>query len=178
MSDEGTPALPHLSTEFFTWLWYASEREGGSFWLGDEVGRVDAWVDERLAFRNPDEDKVRAVLTGENAAATLEARAALAGGKVIRDLRLCVRREDRDYVVTLRGPHLDLQGVKLPPHAKDGDAELLYERVFLYEDLWYAIGALYRRFAEERASDDWVAVTLPAIRAWVAGAPLLPSGDA
>jgi hypothetical protein len=167
---EGTPAFPHLSLEFFVWLWYASEREGGSFFLGDELGRIDAWVDDRLAFRTADEDKVRAVMTGENAASTLEARAALAGGKVVADLRLNLRREEREYSVVLKGPHLDLQGAKLPAHQKGGEDELLYERMFLYEDLWFCIGALYRVFAVERASPDWGRGTVPAIRRWVGGA--------
>ena len=169
-----TPAYPHLTTEFFAWLWFASEREGGSLFLGDPdeggFGAVDFWVDERLSFRYPDDEKVRAVLTGENAAATLEARAALLGGKVVRDLRLALRREEREYTVTLRGAHLDLQGAKLPPHAVDGEDELLYERMFLYEDLWHVLGALYRAFAEERTSVEWGTETLPAMRAWAAEA--------
>ncbi len=165
-----TPVLPHLATEFFAWLWFASERDGGTFHPGD--GTVFTyWVDDRLSFRLPDEDKARAVLTGESAAATLEARAALAGGKVVRDLRLALRREDREYSVTLRGLHLDLQGAKLPAELKASDeaAEVLYERMFLVDELWWMVGQLYRRFAEERAGGDWAKVHLPAMRAWAAG---------
>jgi hypothetical protein len=172
---DGTPAFPHLSLEFYLWLWYASEREGGSFWLGDELGRIDAWIDDRLAFRSPDEDKVRAVMTGENAAASLEARAALAGGKVVSDLRLHLRREEREYSVVLKGSHLDLQGAKLPAHQKGGEDELLYERMFLYEDLWFCVGALYRVFAAERVKPDWNKTTLTAMRAWVAGQGTTPA---
>ena len=165
-----TPALPHLATEFFAWLWYASERDGGTFALGD--GSVFSfWVDDRLSFRLPDEDKARAVLTGESAAATLEARAALAGGKVVRDLRLALKREEREYAVTLRGIHLDLQGAKLPAELKAGDeaAEVLYERMFLVDELWFLVGALYKRFAEERTSAAWDTEHLPAMRSWATG---------
>ena len=164
-----TPALPHLVTEFFAWLWYVSERDGGTFAVGD--GTVFTfWIDDRLSFRLPDEDKVRAVLTGESAAATLEARAALAGGKVVRDLRLALKREEREYAVTLRGLHLDLQGCKLPAELKAGDQvdEVLFERMFLLDELWFMVGALYTRFAEERTGADWSGDHLPAMRAWAA----------
>src|SRR5688572_27418516 len=107
MSD-GLPVPSHLAGEFYAWLWYASEDQGGSFALPHPVGRVDVWVDERIAFRNPDEQKVAAVMTGENPAGTLEARAALAGGKVLQDLRIGVRRDDREFIVTLKGPAMSL----------------------------------------------------------------------
>lgn len=166
-----TPAPPHLATEFFSWLWYASERDGGTFAIGD--GSVFTfWVDDRLSFRLPDEDKARAVLTGESAAATLEARAALVGGKVVRDLRLACKREEREYSVTLRGVNLDLQGAKLPAELKNADQpeEVLYERMFLLDELWFMVGALYRRFAQERTGADWDTEHLPAMRRWAAGA--------
>lgn len=173
MTDEfpdPTPTLPHLVTEFFAWLWYASERDGGTFALGD--GTVFTyWVDDRLSFRLPDEDKARAVLTGESAAATLEARAALAGGKVVRDLRLALKREERQYAVTLRGLHLDLQGAKLPAELKASDdaSEVLLERMFLVDELWFLVGSLYRRFADERTSAAWDTDHLPAMRQWASG---------
>jgi hypothetical protein len=170
MSDTAAPALPHLTIEFFVWLWYASDREGGTFQLGSGVGVADCWVDERLSFRLVDEDKARAVLTGEDTSSSAEAKAALASGKVVRDLQLHLRREEREYTVTLRGPHLDLAGLKLPPHEPSGEEELLYERMFLYEDIWATIGALYRRFAMERTSKAWHSTILPAMRAWAGGA--------
>jgi len=166
VSTNESPALPHLSAEFFVWLWYATEQAGGSMKLGEDPGVVEAWVDERLSFRAPDEDKVRAVMTGENTASAPEARAALLSGKVVRDLQLHLRREEREYSVPLRGVHLDLAGAKLPAHAADGAEALVLERMYLYEELWFLVGALYRRFAEERTAPAWRSETLPAIRVW------------
>ena len=169
MSTEATPALPHLSAEFFIWLWYASERDGGTMIPSEEYGVIDVWVEERLSFRAPDEDRPRAVVTGADTAHALEARAALAGGKVVRDLQLHLRREEREYTLILRGVHLDLVGVKLPPHAADGEDALLYERMFLYEEVWGIVGQLYRCFARERTAPMWTSETLPTMHAWVAG---------
>jgi hypothetical protein len=160
-------ALPHLASEFFAWIWYTSEARRGTIELGDGVGKCDFWVGSRLSFRAIDEDKARAVLTGDNPSTTLEARAALAGGKVVNDLRLNLRREDREYEVTLRGPHLDLHNVKLPAQVKTGEDEVLYERMYLYDELWFLLGALYARFAEERTGAEWRTDTLPSLRAWV-----------
>ena len=172
MSDsDGPPQLPHLSSEFFVWLWFAAEREGGSMFFGEEIGVLDFWIEERLSFRSPDEDRPRAVMTGEDAATSLEARAALAGGKVVRDVQLHLRREEREYTVVLRGAGLDLSGLKFPTHATDGEDELLYERMYLYEDVWFIIRALYQRFATERTAAEWASRTLPAMRRWVAGGP-------
>ena len=43
--------LPHLGPEFYGWLWFTSENNGGSLDLGGETGTIDVWVDERLAFQ-------------------------------------------------------------------------------------------------------------------------------
>lgn len=169
MSAEERPALPHLTSEFLVWLWYASERDQGRLELGGDEGSVDFWVDQRLAFRTPDEDKPKAVLTGDNPSATLEARAALAGGKIVQDLRLGLRRQGREYSLSIKGVHLDVAAAKLPTECKGGEDEVLYERMFLYEDLWFAVRALYRQFARERASADWASLHLPAMRGWAQG---------
>jgi len=165
-ADAGLPVYPHLVTEFFTWIWFTAEDKGGQMEIDGEV--CDVWVDERLSFRMPGEDKVRAVVTGEHTSSTLEARAALAAGKVVRDLELHLRREEREYNVTLRGLHMDLVGAKFPAHAADGGEDaLLMERMYLYEDLWNLLGRLYKEFAEVRVSPQWQAETLPRIRQWV-----------
>ena len=171
MSDveAGLPILPHTAGEFYVWLWWTSEQNAGVFELGGDVGRVEVWVDERLAFRNPAENKVSAVLTGDNPSTTLEAKAALAGGKVLSDLRVGVRRDDREFKVTLKGPAMDLSGLKLPQMVKDGTEEVLYDRMFLYEELCFIVEGLFARFAEVRTDEAWGQQTLPEIRGWVHG---------
>lgn len=163
---DNAPTHPHLTAEFFVWLWYAADRDGGNFNL-DGLGMVDMWVEDRLSFRVPDEDKARAVLTGDDTASSAEARAALASGKIVRDLQLHLRHEEREYSVTLRGVHLDLAGLKFPAHSAEGEDGLLYERMFLYENAYAIVSGLYRMFARERTDLAWHSHTLPQIRAWV-----------
>jgi hypothetical protein len=167
---EGTP--PHVASEFFLWLWYQSETGQGRVDLGTDGGSVEFWVDDRLSFRVVGEEKVSAIMTGENPSLTPEARAALAGGKVLRDVRLALRREDREYAVTLKAPRIEIAGAKLPALVKSGDeAEILYERMFLYEELHFVLGGLFRAFAAARCADDWRERALPDLRRWVATRP-------
>ena len=137
MSEDATPALPHLSTEFFIWLWFASERNGGTMNLPENIGVVDVWVEDRLSFRGLEQEKARAVVTGDNTASSLEARAALATGKVVRDIQL-QRRDteieqdavharksgafDRPGDAVVDGVHRD-QAVTEPGETLGGDAQ-------------------------------------------------------
>lgn len=166
-SEDGLPILPHIAGEFYVWLWWASEVQSSSFDLADPIGSVDCWVDERLAFRQVGETKVTAIMTGEDSSTSLEARAALAGGKILNDIRIFIRRDDREFSVTLKGPEVHTTGVKLPQVVSDGEEEVLYDRMFLYAELTMIIGALFERFAEQRTSDAWNEEVLPAMREWV-----------
>lgn len=167
--DDARPILEHLPSEFMTWLWFATEDSGGSFILED-LGGIDCYVEDRIAFRNMEDDKSRTVLTGENAANTLEARAALAGGRVVKEIRLIIKREDREYSVTLRGPLLDMSGAKLPGMVKSGTEEVLYDRMYMFEELHSILGALLSRYAKARTADNWKTETVPAMKAWIAEA--------
>lgn len=167
MSDDGLPILPHISGEFYVWLWWASEVQSASFVLPDPVGAIDLWVDERLAFRIVGETKLTAVMTGEASSTSLEARAALAGGKILQEIRIFIRRDDREFSVTLKGPEMHTTGLKLPQVVSDGEEEVLYDRMFLYTELNMILGALFNHFAELRVADSWNDETLPTIQSWV-----------
>jgi len=160
--------LASVSCDFLTWLWFTTEKEMGSIDLGESLGRIDFWVDERLAFRSQADDKPIAVMTGENPSTTLEARAALAGGKVLRDLRIGLRIAEREYTVTLRGPLLDMASAKVPPDEASG-GEAIYDRMYFYEELHSLIQGLFRVFSSQRTSEEWSTDILPAMRAWIRG---------
>lgn len=164
--DEGQPILPHLAGEFLTWLWWRSDT-GKTFDLGGDVGPVELWVDERIVFREEGDNKAVAVLVGDPAQA-LEARAALVGGRVVQDIRLGMRRDDREFVFTLKGSALDLQSAKLPVVLAAGTEELVHDTQWLIAELWSVLGALYTAFAQARTSPEWGS-TLWALRSWAQG---------
>jgi hypothetical protein len=174
---EALPIVPHLAGEFYAWLWWESEQRGAVFALGPPAGAVDVWVEDRLAFRSPDETRITAVMTGENPAATLEARAALAGGKVLQEIRLGIRRDDREYAVTLKGASMHVAALRLPQVVTTGGDEVLMERVHLYEELCLVLQGLLTAFARARSEPTWQQKVLPALNEWVLGADGgLPSG--
>lgn len=169
MSDEQLPIAPHTASEFYTWLWWSSEQTEGVFDLGGEIGKIELWVDDRIAFRLPASNKPSAVMSGENPGAALESRAALAGGKVLHDLRVAIRRDDREFSATLKGPGMDLQRVRLPQAIEGAGEDALFDRMFLYEELQTILGELFKQFAAARASKAWENTVLPGLKAWVAG---------
>ncbi len=171
--DDLPGAPPHVASEFYLWLWFRSDTGGGKIDFPDDTGGgVEFWVDDRLAFRAVGEDRVSAVLTGDNPGTSPEARAAVAGGKVLRDIKLALRRGDREYQVVLRGPRLEVSAAKLPGLLKGGDeAELLYERAFLYEELHFILAGLFRTFAGVRCSPAWQSHVLPDLCRWAGTVP-------
>ena len=169
MTEGATELLPpHISADFYLWLWFRSEA-GGKFPLDEEGATVEVHVDDRIALRPTGEDRATAVLTGDSPATTPEARAAVAGGKVPRDIRLYVRRDDRDYYVTLRGSRVGIAQAKLPVQVKSGEVtEILNDRMFLYEELHWIVACLLRQFAVVRTSPGWRAEVVPAMEQWLA----------
>lgn len=170
MSDT-TPIPAHFAGELYLWLWWASEQQQGRFDLPQPVGPVHVWVENRLAFRRADDTKVTAVMTGENPAATLEARAALTGGKVLQELRVGIRRDDREFSVTLKGPGIFLGGLKVPQVLSEEAAEAVIDRMFLVEEVQMIIDGLIQAFTKIRGAAAWEDDTKPAIRAWLGSPP-------
>lgn len=170
MSDDGATELlpPHVSADFYLWLWFKSENLGGRFTL-DDGSALEVYLDDRLALRDAGEERPTTLLTGDSPGTTPEARAAVNGGKVPKELRLLMRREDREYRVTLRGERVGIAGAKLPTQVKTGEvAEVLMDRMFVYEELHWLVACLLRQFAAERVAESWRAEVVPAMRLWLA----------
>ena len=100
------------------------------FQVGNDVGDVELWIDDRLAFRSPNTTKVVAVLTGESPSTTLEARAALAEERYFKDIQLGIRRDDREFYVTLKGAGMHLQSVKFTWVMSETPDEAVFDRMF------------------------------------------------
>ena len=163
-----TPILPHLAGEFLLWLWWASDRQSGLFELGEPWGTVELWVDARLVFEGGESGS--ATVTGENPSTSLEAKAAVAGGKMPKEIRFGMRRDDREFLFSLRGSMLDIASAKVPQVVKGDGPEALYDRMYLYEELYGVVSSLLAQFARSRTATTWSEAEAPAIRAWLAEA--------
>ncbi len=165
---EPTPVLPHLAGEFLLWLWWSSDRQSGFFDLGEPWGAVELWVDARLVFEGGESGA--ATVTGENPSTSLEAKAAVAGGKMPKEIRFGMRRDEREFLFSLRGAMLDIASAKVPQVVKGDGPEALFDRMYLYEELSGVVAALLGQFARARTAPSWAEEQASAIRAWLADA--------
>ena len=164
---ETSPVLGQITSEFYLWLWWKSERGDGEIRLGGALGAIDMWVDERLVFSTPGQKRSGTVLVGDDPGGWVEARAALWGGKVLNEVRVGLRKEDREYLVTLRGEDIKLASVRLPAGRCDTIEDIVFERLSFYEELHLIVSALFHQFAEERTSPSWKEEVETSIFQWV-----------
>ena len=45
-NNDKTKTLPHLSAEFFLWLWYFSEHAGGT--VSHDKGDIQFWIEDKI----------------------------------------------------------------------------------------------------------------------------------
>jgi len=173
---EPLPIPPHLASTFYLWLWWASETNEGVFPLPAPVGTVSLWVNDRLTFRRPDDTRVSAVMSGDNPAAALESRAALRGGKSIHELNVGLRRDDREFMLSLKGFAVDYSGLRLPGVLAESAEEMCTDRMFLLEEVHLIVDALIRAFADLRLGSTWPDMAR-AIARWAGAEPDTDDGD-
>lgn len=169
--DVSHPIPPHFASEFYLWLWWASEVNEGVFHTPE--GPIQLWSQDRLAFRRPDESRVSAVMSGSNPAAALESRAALRGGKNIAELHIGIRRDDREFHLSLKGLAVDYSNLKLPSILAETPEEAVIDRMFAVEEVHGIVASLIREFARLRLGSSWP-VTAAMMRIWAVESP----GDA
>ena len=137
-----------LASDFYLWLWYTTDDDGGTLDLDGEV--YDAWVESKVVLASEGDTTT---LKAENIN-EVEISASLRRGKAFTAIGLHLRREEREYEILLQGGELDIRSAKLPPCAQAGDDELLYERAYLIEDLHFIVMKFYKTFLLLRLDDD------------------------
>jgi hypothetical protein len=158
---EGCP--PHIPCEFYLWLWWRAREGRGSIDLPE--GKVEWWLDGRIDFRAPGEDKTVYSVGGDDPSASAVAMAALAHGGILKGIGLALRRDDREYTVRL-GAGLTQSALKLPSLVKGGDnAEQLYEAAFLFEEQSFLLRCLFAIWAQQRVAQGMQGQS--AIRRWL-----------
>lgn len=169
MHDDALPVLPHLTSEFYLWVWWMSETHDGRLPtdLGGQPEPILVWVDDRLAFRDRNTSKVTTVVTSEDTGASVVSQAAAASGKAVDELRIGLRRDDREFFVTLKGPEILFSSVKLPEVLAESVDEMVYDRMFLWAELEGLVEGMFREFARQRTSDAWHFEVVPQICAWL-----------
>lgn len=174
MANDKIPSLAHLGPEFLLWLWWITEREGGTLNLRDYVdgfaggpGIIDLYVGEKMTMRGVGDERTVARFSTDFASVR-PALEAIRTGWLPVEMEMHARREDREYSFTLSGTDLDIKAAKLPPEAiaeeEDGDVYLRFE---LIDELDHIIRAAFTRFVMCRTSREWPD-QLRCLRSWTA----------
>lgn len=155
-----------LGREFLTWLWYRTDLAQGdaAFELGDR--KVDLWFDARLTLEALGDVKEQNVVKSETPTETEEARASLQSGKQVREARLRLVADDKQWTMTVRADDLSIHGLKVPGLITREEEEQLHERLSLMEEAEDLVDLLFARFLEVRLDDDAWRTEVAAIREW------------
>jgi hypothetical protein len=160
-----------IGCEFLTWLWWATETQGGTF-QRKGYGTITAAVEGPLTLMAEDAEggagQVR--LTEGAPTASAEAKAALLAGKTLRRARILLATDaDHVFAFTLDGMDFSFRATKLP--VAEGLLSAEDRLAARYADLrllWTLFGELFRAFLDawqnERAWNDTL---VPEIREWV-----------
>jgi len=153
------PCPPHLSTEFFLWLWWHGSEKNQ---FNDPVlGPFEIWMEDKIVL----EGGAKNAISGDSAAKDSSAFEALSSGKRISAMRIAIRRDDRDFILSVKEGLL-LDQVKLPTVEGGDDDGGFYEAVFLIEEVRVLWNALFGFFATARVSTSWPE-TVEEIKAWL-----------
>jgi hypothetical protein len=133
---------------FFAWLWGMEQAGEEQLTLEDGIPVRFSLVEEvRFAQGEATHDEV--VVRIEAPSGSAEAKEAAKADRVPTGIRLFLRREDREYTMGLSGPLLSPTGIKLPQQVKTGEtAEVLYDRMFLYEEVVWILEQFIRLYVE------------------------------
>lgn len=160
--------LAFLGEEFLTWLSFRLDSQGGHFALA-KSGDVDVWIDDRVLLTERGvENAAETSVKGGDPARAPETQAALAGGKMFARARVGVRKQDKEWSLTLDN-QLVTRGLKLPALMTDEADEKLFERVALLEELNLVFDELFEEFCDVRFGELWEKSVLPAMRKWAHG---------
>jgi hypothetical protein len=98
-----------LGREFLTWLWYRSDKNDGLFDRDGE--QIEIWFDAKLVLEAQADIKEQNVIKSETPTETDEARASLLNGKQVKEARLRVISDQKQWTVTVKGDDLALSGL-------------------------------------------------------------------
>ncbi len=165
-------AKTFLAGDFLLWLWYFAESPKNPLELDLPTGRsaVKLWVEDRLVLESFDNKGQTHTLKGGEPSRSLEAEFALKSGKIVKELRLGMHIDPfGDFLSLLNAKDLSPRSVYLPSGSGEmSQASLGLAFRLQMTDLYVAaLDALFLKFLEIRADEQWRERELPAIRTWI-----------
>ncbi len=158
-----------IGCEFLTWLWWASETQGGIF-QRKGFGAVTAMVEGPLTLAEAvSSGTMRVRLTDGLPTTSVEAKAALRSGKTLTRAKvLLAKNSERVFSFTLDGDDFTFRATKLPAGEAMGAMDRLKERYEALRELWTLFVDLYLTFLDAWKDElNWRERVVPEISAWV-----------
>jgi len=146
-------AKPFLAREFLTWLWHLIEKNHGAIQLSNNQ-TIEMWIDDKLTLESTYSESKTNQLSGGNPAGSIEASAALKSGKLLKEAKLGIRTNDREWVFSLRSDDFITKGLKLPS-VITSEEERTIERLRLLNEFQNIVDDIYQQFFQIRTSDTW-----------------------
>lgn len=159
-----------LGFEFLTWLWFLTEKTGGSIDLSEQDNVLlvpgDKIVMELVDSAKPE----RVTILGEEADLE-EARISLKKRMLVREMKFRLKINDNEWSFGLNGESFSFNSFKTPKTGKVEKKEdlegAILEKIFLYEECINVIDTLFKRFIKQRISDEWTKRQIPSLRKWI-----------
>jgi hypothetical protein len=159
------PTESTLGMDFFTWLWFAWEKEGGVYHLPD--GReFGVMLEGPLTFFREGKGAYEAVLRKGTPINSREAATALLCGKKLRRAKVIIGQGDNVLSATLDSDFA-IRSLKLPKGEQTDPIGQFQERMLAIETFWGAWLSLYDRFLDLRTDPQQWKKTLSAMKQWV-----------
>jgi hypothetical protein len=160
------PVESTLGMDFFTWLWFAWEKQGGVYHLPDgrEFGIM---LEGPLTFFREGQGAHEAVLRKGTPLNSREAGTALLCGKKLKRAKVVIAHGDEVYSATLDADFA-FRSLKLPKAEHADPVGKLHERLLLIEPYRAAWLSMYARFLDLRTDPKQWSKTLDAMRQWIA----------
>lgn len=161
-----------LGREFLTWLWFKSDRGGGTVEIPGKRTIELSFLDKMTLDLSGSDSPQMVTIRGDQSELR-EGMAALREGKKIEEARLRIRDSVEDYTVTIKGTWFSFAGFRTPPAIRNQEGEsddpeaAFHEKMYLVEDFLTIIDELFTYFLETRLSDDWEKTELPLLRKWI-----------
>lgn len=170
-------AKAFLGREFLTWLWCQAETKKGKItlknWSDGHSRDLEIWIDDQIALESSSSKIHEHLMKGGNPSHSQEATVALAGGKMVKDLKIGLRMEGiGEFTAMLKSEDLNPRSLRLPEDdpaqsQNDADETAVHRRVRLAQVFYRMLDGLFAEFLEERASDEWQKGGLPALQSWI-----------
>lgn len=141
-------ALPeHVGREFFLWLLYRSEQDGGTFELDGEF--VNFRVEDQLKLEGEGDVRQTDLKKGVPSISE-EARMALKTGKLPTRMRVRLVVGDDEYFFVLDASLLEVRSARIPVVPMKEPVLKLDQRMFHLSQIYRILELLFRGFATER----------------------------